>query len=375
MPAARADMVVVGGGVIGLSIAWRLAQTGAAVTVVDAGCGDGQASIAAAGMLAPLAEAERAGPLVDLGLDSLRRYPGFVSELRAETDAALELSGPGMLRVAIGQAEEEALATAFAWQKTAGLPLAWLDAGAARSLEPSLSNRIRAAVLSPEEKHVEPGALLAALTTACRRRGVRIETIRVVGFKTQGKRVTTVETMIGASSCANVVIAGGAWSAALARHLGTELPVFPVRGQLLALRCRPPLFRHTIYSHLGYLVPRTEGRVVVGATAERAGFDSATTQAGKAALLASARSLAPSLGTNPVEGHWAGLRPASGDGLPMLGRLSGWENAFIATGHFRNGILLAPITADLLSRSILDGSSEPALGPFGAERWAAAPAP
>lgn len=280
-----------------------------------------------------------------------------------------------MLRVATNQAEEEALAATFAWQKTAGLPLDWLDANAAQSLEPGLSDRVRAAVLSPEEKHVEPGALLAALTAACRRQSVRIETIRAVGFKTLGKRVIAVKTTIGSSSCAKVVIAGGAWSAILARHLGTELPVFPVRGQLLALRCRPLPFRHTIYSHAGYLVPRTGGRVVVGATVEKVGFDSATTKAGEAALLASARSLAPSLGAIPVESLWAGLRPASGDGLPILGPLPGWENAFIATGHFRNGILLAPITADWMSRVILGGAPEPALKPFGAERWAAAPAP
>lgn len=342
------------------------------MTVIDADC-DGQASIAAAGMLAPLAETERTGPLVALGLDSLRRYPAFVSALREETGAALELSGPGTLRVAADRVEEEALAAAFAWQKTAGMPLDWLDAGAVRRLEPALSDRVRAAVLSPEERHVEPRALLAALTAACLRRGVRMETSSVIGFKTRAKRVTAVETSRGSSSCAQAVIAGGAWSAILARRLGAELPLFPVRGQLLALRCRPPLLRHTIYSHRGYLVPRTEGRVVVGATVEQVGFDPATTKAGEAALLASARSLAPSLATLSVESLWAGLRPASGDGLPVLGRLPGWRNAFIAAGHFRNGILLAPITADLLSQLILGVAPEASLKPFGAERWTAAP--
>lgn len=374
MSAERADVVVVGGGVIGLALARRLARAGAAVAVIDAG-GGGQASIAAAGMLAPLAEAERAGPLVELGLDSLRRYPGFAAVLREETGASLELSGPGMLRVATDQAEQEALAAAFAWQKTMGLRLDWLDADAARSLEPALSDRVRAAVLSPEEKHVEPGALLAALTAACRRRNVRIEAARALGFKTRGERVLAVETAKGSWSCAQAVIAGGAWSALLARRLGAELPVFPVRGQLLALRRRPPLLRHTIYSRAGYLVPRTEGRVVVGATVEDVGFDPATTPAGESALLAAARGLAPSLATAPVESRWAGLRPASGDGLPIIGPLPGWENVFIAAGHFRNGILLAPVTADLLSRSILGGAPEPSLAPFGAERRAAAPAP
>lgn len=375
MPSENADVVVVGGGVVGLSLAWRLAQAGTAVAVIDAGCDDGQASIASAGMLAPLAESERPGPLVRLGLDSLRRYPGFVSALREETGEAPRLAGPGMLRVAAGPGEEEALAAAFAWQKTAGLPLDWLDADAVQGLEPALSDGVRAAVLSPEEKHVEPGALLAALTAACRRRGVRIESSRALGFETRGRRVVAVETAAGPRGCGQAVIAAGAWSAILTRRLGLELALFPVRGQLLALRCRHPLLRHTVYSRAGYLVPRSQGRLVVGATVERVGFDPATTDAGEAALLAAARRLAPPLAALPVESRWAGLRPGSGDGLPILGRLPGWENACVAAGHFRNGILLAPVTADALSRLILEGACDPSLEPFGAGRRTAVPAP
>lgn len=372
MPAEHADIVVVGGGVVGLSLAWRLAQAGAAVTVIDAGCDDGQASIASAGMLAPLAEAETGGPLVESGLDSLRRYPGFVSELREASGVSVHLSAAGMLRVATDQAEEEALAAAFAWQKSAVLSLDWLDGEAARGLEPGLSERVRAAVLSPAEQQVEPGALLAALMEACRRRSVRIVTARATGFKTRGRRVLTVETTAGSSSCAIVVVAAGAWSGILVRRLGAELPIFPVRGQMLAVHHRPRLLRHAIYSRAGYLVPRAEGRVDVGATVETAGFDPATTEAGEAALRASAHALAPSLGPARVEGRWAGLRPASGDGLPIIGPLPGWQNAFVSTGHYRNGILLAPISADLLSRSILAGVCEPALKPFGAGRRAEA---
>lgn len=369
-----ADIVVVGGGVIGLSLAWRLARAGAAVTVIDAGCDDGQASIASAGMLAPLAEAQMSGPLVESGLESLRRYPGFVSELREASGVSVDLSAAGMLRVATDWAEADALAAAFAWQKSAGLQLDWLDGEAARGLEPGLSERVRAAVLSPAEKRVEPGALLAALMEACRRGGVRRETTRVVGFETRGRRVLTLETTAGSSRCAAVAVAAGAWSAVLARRLGVELPIFPVRGQMLALRRLPRLLRHTIYSRAGYLVPRAEGRVDVGATVESVGFNPATTEAGDAALRASAHALAPSLGTAHVESRWAGLRPASGDGLPIIGPLPGWENAFISTGHFRNGILLAPYSADLLSRTILDGVCGPSLEPFSAGRWTAASA-
>lgn len=367
-----ADVVVAGGGVVGLALARRLAQAGASVTVLDAGSGGGQASIAAAGMLAPLAEAESAGPLASLGLDGLRGYPDFAAELREETGLPLDLSGPGMLRAALDDAEEESLAAAFAWQKTTGLLLEWLDAKAVRGLEPSLSDGVRAAVLSPQETNLEPRVLLAALTASCLRRGVRVETGRVMGFKTQGRNVVAVRTAAGPASCGKAVIAAGAWSAELAALLGADLPLFPVRGQMLSLRREPPLLRHVVYSRAGYLVPRTEGRLAVGATSEKAGFDAATTDAGQAALLAGARRMVPALEGLPVENRWAGLRPASADGLPVLGPLPLWENVSIAAGHYRNGILLAPITADLLAPFILGQGLDSRLKPFGAERRTAA---
>lgn len=365
--------MVVGGGVIGLSIAWRAAREGALVVVLERALVGGQASGAAAGMLAPLAEAKTPGPFVDLGLASLRRYPAFVDALRDEAGLDPELIGPGMLRVAMSEEEEEAIGAALGWQRERGLPLERLSGGDARRLEPALSTDIRAAVLSSEERHVEPRRLVRALALAAARRGVRImEGAPVTNFDTDNERVTTVHTPTQRLSCDAVVLAGGAWNRTIVEQLGVEVPVFPVRGQILALACTPPPVRHTVYAHSGYLVPKADGRVVVGATEDRAGFDARPTARGMGHLLTLAPKLVPALAGAAFDSAWAGLRPASEDGLPILGPLPGWENTYVAAGHFRNGILLTPITAEILTQGLLRGNWTELPTPFRTDRFARA---
>jgi len=364
--------VVVGGGVIGLSIAWHLAREGASVTVLERGRVGGQASGAAAGMTAPLAEAPAASPLLDLGLSSLRLYPAFTATLREETGLDPEFVGPGMLRVALDDEEAAALQEKFAWQRSAGLPLALLEPGDVRRLEPALTPTVATAIVSVEEKHVEPRRLVRALAQAGARRGVRvIENESVTGFETRRERILYVETSVHRHPCAQVVIAGGAWSQGLGHRLGVDLPVFPVRGQILALSCLPPPVRHSIYARPGYLVPKADGRLVVGATQERAGFEAHPTAGGVLQLLETARALVPALATAPFDGAWAGLRPGTVDGLPILGRLPGRENAWAAAGHFRNGVLLAPITGEILAREMAQGRVHPLAEPCRPERFGA----
>lgn len=371
------DVVIVGGGVIGLSVAWHLARSGAPVTVLERGTIGGGASGAAAGMLAPLAEAKTPGSFIELGRASLAAYPAFVEALRDETGLDPELIGPGMLRVATTDAEADTLCGAFEWQRAAGLPVEWLGAEAARTLEPALSPAVRAAVLSSGERHVEPRRLVRALALACARRGVCIrENTPVVGVTTTQRRVSGVQTPAGSVGSGSVVIAGGAWSEPMGRWLGMTLPVFPVRGQILALSCLPPPIRHTVYTQAGYLVPKADGRVVVGATEERAGFDTRPTAGGMAGLLALAPALVPALADAPFESVWTGLRPGSPDGLPLLGPLPGWENVCVATGHFRNGVLLAPITGEIIAQSVLDSSPHPLLSArYRADRFAGSGTP
>lgn len=364
-------MVIIGAGVIGLSIAWKLSREGATVAVVDKGLVGQGASWAAAGMLAPFAEAKDGGPFAKITLEGLRAYPEFIDALEEETGLETELSKVGLLRVALNEAEEKDLAGSFSRQCADGLPVHWLTADEARKLEPGLSTKVRAAILSPQEWHIEPRRLTRALAVACAARGVRIEQeTTVTGFEKAGEKVTAVRVPGGTVEAGKVVVAGGAWSEAIGQMLDTTLPVFPVRGQIVSLGpCLPSPVRHTIYAHCGYLVPKADGRVLVGATEENAGFNTRTTCGGVGKLLGMAPDLAPALSGMPIESTWAGLRPATPDKCPILGRLTGWQNVLAATGHFRNGILLAPITAQIMSDMILHDRVSPLAAEFAPERF------
>lgn len=359
--AAASDFLILGGGVVGLSIAYFLSRQGASVTVLDAG-EPGQASPAAAGMLAPLAEASKPGPFLDLALDSLRRYPAFAAALRDAGGQDLHIQGPGMLRVARTDAEEAGLCRALSWQPPLGLPLYRLTGAEAHRLEPGLSPTVQAAVLSPAEKHVEPRLLLAALSAACRAQGAEIvSAFAAIGLEASAGRARAVLSASARHTFGTLVLAAGAWSHALAQRLGFDVPVTPLRGQILALGPQSPApISHTLYTHGAYLVPRADGRIVAGATEEWAGFAVATDDAAIRGLRAEASALAPALADWPLHSAWAGLRPVSADGLPLLGRLPGWDNVHLATGHGRNGILLAPVTGALMADALLHDAPLPA---------------
>ena len=237
--------MVVGGGIIGLSIAWYLVREGLSITVLEAGQIGGQATGAAAGMLAPLAEAHEPGPFLTLGLESLRLYPQFVAELQEETGIDAELIGPGMLRVAMTDEEAYLLGQEWKWQQSLGLPSDCLTTKEARLLEPALAPEVRLLIRSPEERNVEPKRLLRALALACARRGVRIiEGEPVVDFEREGSAISAAMSPGQHFPCGGVVIACGAWSELLGRRLEVTLPVYPVRGQnplaLLPAASDPP---------------------------------------------------------------------------------------------------------------------------------------
>lgn len=358
---AATDYLILGGGAIGLSLASHLSYQGASVTVLDAGV-PGPASPAAAGMLAPLAEASGPGPFLDLALDSLHRYPAFITALRDAGGSDLHVQGPGMLRVARTDAEESALCRALSWQPALGLPLHRLSRVEARRLEPGLSPDVQAAVLSPAERHVEPRLLLAALASACRAQGVKIlPNSLATALETSAGRVHAVLSGSARHAFGTLVLAAGAWSRILAHWLGFDVPVTPLRGQILALGPQSPTpFSHTLYTHGAYLVPRADSRVVAGATEEWAGFAAETDDAAIQGLHAEASALLPALAEWPLHSAWAGLRPVSADGLPLLGRVPGWDNVHLATGHGRNGILLAPITGALMADHLLHDAPLPA---------------
>ena len=288
--------------------------------------------------------------------------PDFVDALCEDSELELDICGPGMLRVARTDEEESALCRALSWQTSLGLPLHRLTGSEVRRLEPAAAENIQSAILSPAERHIEPRRLLSALQSACCRQNVRLlSNGPAIRLETAAGCATAVRTDEARYSFGTLVIAGGAWSGSLGQQLGLTLPVTPLRGQILALGPRlPSSLRHTLYTHGAYLVPRADGRIVVGATEEWAGFEAETTDAGIDGLHADAARLAPLLAEWPLHGAWAGLRPVSPDGLPLLGRAPGWENVHIATGHGRNGILLTPITGSLMASAILHNAPLPA---------------
>jgi glycine oxidase len=362
------EVIVVGGGVVGCAIAYYLARQGASVTVVERGELAGEASGAAAGMLAPLAEAHGPGSFLDLCLASLALFPSLARDLAEVTGLDIGYRPCGLLRVALSPEQEEALRGRLRWQQGTGLPLLWLTGEEARAMEPALSPRVRAAVLSPREAQVEPRPLAQALAAAARGMGARfLLSTPVLGIVGRGRRVLGVRTPGGVLRGGQVVVAAGPWTGRLLEGIGLRLPTPPRRGQMLAYRGRP--LQRIVWGPQGYLVPKEGDTTYVGATVEAVGFRCRTTVRGLASLRRLARTLVPALGRAEVVSAWAGLRPGSPDGLPIIGPLPGWQGLSVASGHFRNGILLAPITGRLLAQALAGQPTDLPLAPFSPARF------
>jgi glycine oxidase len=367
-----ADVVIVGGGVIGCASAYYLTKAGAGVTLLERSEVGGAASGAAAGMLVPPAEAAAFGPFRDLSRAGRALYPELVAGLRDETGIDVQYTASGLLLVARSEGRAGALQSIVRWSASGGelgLPLEWVEGGTLRALEPALSKRLLGAAYSPDGQHVNPGLLTQALARAAAARGATLrQGAGVAGFVRRGGRVSGVRTGAGDTvDAGHVVLAAGPWTRPLARRLGAEVPTRPMRGQMLAYRSNA--VRHILWGEDGYLVPKAGGFLFAGATVEDAGFRPRTTSRGLAGLRRMARLIVPALRYGEVASAWAGLRPGSPDGLPIIGRLPGWENVYVATGHFRNGILLGPVTGKLVAQLITGKPTEVPLAPFRAERF------
>jgi glycine oxidase len=348
--ARGADVVVVGGGVVGCAAAYTLAREGLEVTLLERDALAAHASGAAAGMLSPLGESAGLGPFLRYGLASLAMFEDLVPELRERSGVDAEYVPSGVLHAALDDADEahlRAKATALAAHG-----LEWLDAEAAHKAQPGLAPDLRGALWSAREGHVRSPLLTRAFAGAATQLGARIETgVAVDGLLREGGRVLGVRTGAGEVRAESVVLCTGAWAPACAGWLdgALTLPIEPVRGQILALDAPRPPLRSMVVGGGVYVVPRRDGSVVVGATEERVGFDCRVTAAGLAQLLDAAPRAVPALATCTFRYGWAGLRPATPDGLPLIGPVPGHEGLFVATGHFRNGVLLAPITGRLVA--------------------------
>ncbi len=364
-----ADVIVVGAGVIGCAVADECARRGAAVTLVDVrGIGRG-ATQASAGLLAPYVEAPNEGLLRDLGARSLALYDRFVARVAAESDVSIEYRRTGTLEVATDEAALAALQATAARHAADGLPCQLVDAAGVRALEPELASDVLGGLLVPIHGFVAAGPLTAALAEAARRRGTAIVSSRAVHRIGSAERRVQVEVDGDSLAAPTVVLAAGSWSATIAIEGVPPLPVRPVRGQLLELGwCGPPL-RRPIWGANCYLVPWRDGRLLVGATMEEAGFDERTTVAGVFDLLDAACNLVPRCWQATFHGARVGFRPATPDGLPIIGASHRMPGLIYATGHFRNGVLLAPLTAELVATLALDGRADPVLVPLSPARF------
>lgn len=365
----RPDLAVVGGGVIGLSVAYHAARRGAKVTLLEAGGLGNGASGAAAGMLNAQAESAEPGPFLELQLKGRDAHRVLAPALYEETGLDPEYVWAGTLRVARSVGFEERLTAAYRWQRELGLPAQWLEAGSARELEPALAPDARAALYLPEEGQVNPGRLVRALALAASRRGAELrEETRVTSLRVERDRVTGVETARGVVPACSVVLAGGSESAGLLSGVGLELPVRPVKGEILTIHAAPPPVSSNVWDQGCYLVPKRDGRVVIGATERPGEWDRRPTLSGVADLSEAARGLLPALSAAPVADLWGGLRPSTPSGQPVLGTIEAFEGMLLATGHHRNGILLSAVTGDAISAMALGEDPPLDLTPFGYEQ-------
>jgi glycine oxidase len=345
------------------------------VSVYDRGEAGHGASWAAAGMLAAAVETEPGEePLLPLALESQRLWPDFARDLEAASDISPEYRDEGTIVVALNRDDAAQLRHSYEFQKGLGLDLAWLTAAEAREREPHLKPGIAAAVWSPRDHQVENRQLGRALAVATRRAGVElVEHCPVREIICAGGRATGIVSERGRAPADIVVLAAGAWSREVGGIPPAYLPpVRPIKGQMLALQMDPaaPLLRHVLWLPRGYLVPRLDGRLVIGATVEERGFDDRLTAGGLFALIEGAWRAVPAIEELPIAEMWVGFRPGSRDDAPMLGP-SGIDRLVIATGHHRNGILLTPVSAAVVSTYILTGTLPEMARPFSPERFTA----
>jgi glycine oxidase len=366
------DVLIIGGGVIGLAIARALARRGVQnLTVIEKSVFGREASWAAGGILAPQVEADKDDDFFRIACASRDLYRDFAERLQDESGIDVQLDPTGTLYVAFAEDEVAELRARFGWQQNQGLAVEWLDRHAVRTLEPHLSEKVRCALRFPKDFQVENRRLVEALLTANERLGVRLRRdCQATALKIDNNRVVGVETSQGVISAQSIVLAAGAWSSALKCAVTLpQLEVEPVRGQMLCFNPSEQLARHVIYSSRGYLVPRRDGRLLAGSTTESAGFEKRVTNDGVDAIKSMAVEIAPALDSLMVVDSWAGFRPRAKDGRPVLGPTRHFAGLFYATGHYRNGILLAPITGELIAEAILSGATPPLLSPFSPDRF------
>jgi glycine oxidase len=360
------SVIVIGGGVIGCSIAFHLAKAGVGVTLLERGQLGAEASGAASGVLS---FSPGNHPYSVIGRQSLAMFHELAPELKESGGVDIELEQCGELDLALNEDEAIELRTLSRRLNQLGSNTRWLGHAEVRELEPGLNESIQGGMYTPEVCRVNNQRLSEAFARAAVRHGADVRSgTEVVGVVRDGERVTGVRTYQGELRAGHVVLASGAWSTVLGDMAGVNLPVRPVRGVNLNLQPVGPGFSSVIHASWGILVPRNDGSVIAGGTLEEAGFDSRPTAAMIQAILALAGTVFPSLRDASLNWSLAGLRPGSPDDMPIMGPVPGMDGLIVASGHYRNGILLAPVTGKLIADYITGGNAD-LLKPFSVERF------
>jgi len=371
------EVVVVGGGTAGLGIGFELVRRGTPVTLFDRDRAGRGTSWQAAGMLAPDAEIGfEELELYDLNRESLRRWPDFAARVEAASGVDVDYREEGTLIVADDRDSAEALRRLYAFQEEQGLDVAWLSGEEARELEPFVAPRLSAAVYAPSDHQVDNRRLLRALRSAFQVEGGRLHENTPIEAVVPDADTPAVVTEDGARvSAQTVVVAAGVWSRELeGLEPNAQPPVRPVKGQMIQLRRRRPFdLQHVVRGPDAYLAPKSNGRIVVGATSEEMGFDTTVTAGGLYELLEGAWEIVPGVLDLPVDDTWAGLRPASRDHAPLLGATAA-PGIVMATGHYRHGVLLTPVTAEEVTRLVRSGETSSWIEPFAPTRFSDAQA-
>jgi glycine oxidase len=358
------DFLIIGGGIIGCSLARELARASRRVCVVEgrtAGCA---ASSAAAGLLSPALATAPAGPLLDLCYQSADLYPAWVEELRQDGAGDVGFSKAGLLEVWTDADQRQQQLHSLADRARPGRRVEQLSAEELYRREPALAPGAVGAAWYPDDTHVDAARLSRAVARTAESAGVTIrEGNPVRRLVVSGERISAVHTDEGVYHPGMVVLAAGAWSGGLLEPLGLSLPTRPVKGQMLLADARVAPVRVPMHAGEALLVPRSDGSLLVGVTVEEAGYDDRVTLDGLHSILEGTRALVPAIGRLGVLRAWAGLRPATPDEMPYMGPLP-LHNLWVSTGHFRKGILLAPLCARLLAGSILAGRPDDVLQPF-----------
>lgn len=366
----KTDVLIVGAGIIGSAIAYNLRKRGVDVMVLEREEAGSQASSAAAGLLAPLGPLSGPGPFADLLLTSFSMFPALVPELEAASGLQLEYEQTGALRTVRNPKHVSNLKKRLEAWKPLGLTMHWLTGDEARQREPLLGPDISAAIYAPEEAQIRATLITQAFFIAAEKQGARFYShSEAIDIKHEDNKITGIQTNEGEIiSCDHLVLATGSWAADHKKWLEINLPISPVKGQIISLQKTLPHLNHIIFGDSAYIAPKQDS-IIVGATKEDVGFNTQTTDEGISWLRDTARRLVPTTQDATLLSAWAGLRPGTPDKQPILGLAPHWKNVTLAVGHNAVGIILSAITGQTIAELVATGLTPEIIRPFSAERF------